>query len=130
MKILLANCRPQPAIPALIVLLITIIVPAMVQGPGAQAGDGGSLFLLLIPVGIIVSCGLAVAAGFCSIFPQLAWIVLAIWAIKFTRSGPLPEYNREVLLVGVFAAAVMVVVQVWRVWTGRFQPTIDSNSDH
>ncbi len=130
MKTLLANCRPQPAIPALIVLLITILVPAMVQGPGAQAGDGGSLFLLLIPVGIVISCGLAIAAGFCSVFPPLAWIVLATWAIKFTRSGPLPDYNRAVLLAGVMAAGVMVVVQIWRVWTGRFQPTINSDTNH
>lgn len=126
---LLANFRPQPAIPALIVLIVSILVPAMTFVPGTAADDGGSLFLLLIPVGIVVSCGLAVAAGFCSLFPQLAWIALAAWALKFTQSGPLPGYNRMVLLAGIVAAAAMVVVQIWRVRTGRFQPTIRIDVD-
>lgn len=126
---LLANFRPQPAIPALIVLVITILVPALSFVPGTVAGDGGSVFLLLIPVGIVVSCGLAVAAGFCSLFPQLAWIMLATWALKFTQSGPLPGYNRMVLLAGIVVAATMVVVQIWRVRTGRFQPMIRTDSE-
>ena len=121
---LLANFKPQPAIPALFVLLITILAPVMSQGPSAVAGDTGSTFLLLIPVGIVVSCGLAVAAGFCSLFPQMAWIAMATWALKFTQSGPLPAYNYMVLLAGIVVAGAMVILQVWRVRTGKFQPTI------
>jgi hypothetical protein len=121
---LLANFKPQPALPALIVLIISILVPAMSYDPNVINGDSGSIFLLLIPFGIVVSCGLAVAAGFCSLFPQLAWIALATWALKFTQGGPLPAYNRWVLLVGIVAAAAMVVMQIWRVKTGKFQPTI------
>ena len=121
---LLANFKPQPAIPALIVLVISILVPTMTHDPGVASGAGGSIFLYLIPVGIVASCALAVAAGFCSLFPQLAWIAMAAWAIKFTRDGPLPAYNRWVLLAGIVAAAAMVVVQIWRVRTGKFKPTI------
>jgi hypothetical protein len=126
---LLANIKPQPAIPALIVLVISILAPAMLTDPGATIGDEGSALLLLIPVGIVISCGLAVAAGFCSLFPPLAWIAIAVWAFKFTQSGPLPGYNRMVLLAGIVVAAAMVVVQIWRVRTGRFQPTIRIETD-
>jgi hypothetical protein len=119
-----ANFKPQPAIPALIVLIISILVPAMSHDPNMVNGDSGSMFLLLIPLGIVVSCGLAVAAGFCSLFPQIAWIAMATWALKFTQGGPLPAYNRWVLLAGIVAAAAMVVMQIWRVKTGKFQPTI------
>ena len=126
---LLANFKPQPAIPALIVLVISILVPAMSQDPNVVNGDSGSIFLLLIPFGIVVSCGLAVAAGFCSLFPQIAWIALATWALKFTQGGPLPAYNRWVLLAGIVAAAAMIVMQIWRVRTGKFQPTIRIRRD-
>ncbi len=121
---LLANIKPQPAIPALIVLVISILAPAMLTDPGATTGAEGSALLLLIPVGIVISCGLAVAAGFCSLFPPLAWTAIAVWAFKFTQSGPLPDYNRMVLLAGIVVAAAMVVVQIWRVRTSRFRPTI------
>ncbi|MAF83956.1 MAG: hypothetical protein CL797_07640 [Chromatiales bacterium] len=126
---LLANFRPQPAIPALVVFMLSVLVPAMSAGQNAVAGSGGSVFLLLIPVGIVVSCGLAVAAGFCSLFPQGAWIALAVWSLKFTQQGPLPGYNYIVILAGIFILAVMFVVQVWRVQTGRFQPTIRIDVD-
>ena len=126
---LLANFKPQPAIPALIVLIFSIIAPAILADPGAAPGDNGSVWLLLIPVGIVISCGLAVAAGFCSLFPPLAWIAIAVWAFKFTQSGPLPGYNRMVLLAGIVVAAAMIVVQIWRVRTGRFRPTIRIDAD-
>jgi hypothetical protein len=127
---ILAHCKPQPAIPALFVFAISIFVPVISAGSGSATGDGGSIFLLLIPVGIVASCGLAIAAGFCSLFPTLAWIALATWAIRFTESGPLPGYNRLVLLAGIIAALAMFFVQVWRAKTGRFQPTIRIDTDN
>lgn len=128
-EMLLANFRPQPAIPALIVFVACILVSVMSRNPVAANGEGESVFLLLIPVCFVVSCGLAVAAGFCSLFPQLAWIVIATWALKFTQSGLLPAYNRIVLLAGIGVATAMFFVQVWRVRTGRFRPTIGIDSD-
>lgn len=122
-EMLAANLRPHPAIPAMLVLLFTIVIPVMSHEPGVAAG-GGSLLSLLIPVGIVASCGLAIAAGFCSLFPQAAWILVALWALKFTDNGALPAYNRYVLIAGMIAAAAMIVAQVWRVRTGRFTPTI------
>jgi len=121
-EMLTANLRPQPAIPAMIVLLFTIIIPVLSHEPGAAAG--GSVLSLLIPAGIVASCGLAIAAGFCSLFPQAAWILVAWWALKFTENGPLPAYNRYVLIAGMIAAGAMIVAQIWRVRTGKFTPTI------
>jgi len=115
--------------PALIVFVLSVLLPAMSAGQNAVAGDGGSVFLLFIPVGIIVSCGLAIAAGFCSLFPQGAWIALAVWSLEFMQAESLPGYNRIVLLAGIFIVAVMFVVQVWRVKTGKFQPTIRIDVD-
>lgn len=121
-----ANCRPQPAIPAVLVLLLSVIIPVLGQGPGAPpAGADGSLLMLLVPVGLLASCGLAIAAGFCSLFPQAVWILIAGWALKFTvPGGPLPGYNAWVLRAGMAAAGVMLLVQLWRIATGRFVPTI------
>ncbi len=122
---IIAHCRPQPAIPAVLVFVISILFPVMSWEPNAVA----SSWLLLVPVGLLASCGLAIAAGFCSLFPQLAWIAMASWALKFTQAGPLPAYNRFVLLAGIAAAAIMVGVQAWRGLTGRFQPTIRVERD-
>jgi len=121
LETLAANSRPQPAIPAMIVLLLTIMLPVMSADPAAT---GESWTQWLIPLGLLASCGLAIAAGFCSFFPHLAWMLVAAWAMKFTDGGPLPGYNRYVLMVGMAAAAIMLAVQVWRVRTGRFTPTI------
>ena len=121
MESLTANSRPQPAIPAMIVLLITIMLPAMSYDPAVTEM---SWTQWLIPVGLLASCGLAIAAGFCSFFPHVAWMLVAAWAMKFTAGGPLPAYNRYVLIAGMVAAAIMLAVQVWRVRTGRFTPTI------
>lgn len=115
-----ANLRPQPAIPALLVLLATVIFAVFTYDPAGER----SMLILLAPLGILASCGLAIAAGFCSLFPQAAWILLAAWALKFAANGPLPGYNRYVLFAGMFACGVMFFVQMWRVRTGRFEPTI------
>ena len=111
-----ANCRPQPAIPAVLVLLIC----AMLVGP---ALGGGTLVGWGLTVGVLASCGLAIAAGFCSFFPTAIWIALAL--LLFGRSAAsLPLHTQVALYGGVVAAAGMIGVQVWRVRTGRFVPTI------
>lgn len=124
-EMLIANMRPQPAIPAVFVFAISVFIPFFVYDSAA----GGSVFQWLIPIGILISCGLAVAAGFCSLFPQIVWIALAVWAMKFTLAGPLPGYNRTVLAVGIAVAGAMIVFQIWRVATGRFRPTIRVDSE-
>ena len=123
---LLANSRPQPAIPAVALLLLAIAIPVMSLAPGETPNhENASLVWLLVPLAILASCGLAVAAGFCSVFPQLAWILIATWALKFTQiGGPLPGYNRYFLLVGMLACGLMFIYQVHRVRTGRFVPTV------
>ncbi len=121
----LAHCRPQPAIPGLLVLFLTVLVAVFTHDPGAER----SVWALLIPVALVASCGLAIAASFCSFFPAAAWILVSWWALKFTAVGPLPAYNRYVLMVGMGAAAAMLVVQGWRVATGRFVPTIRVDED-
>jgi len=121
LETVVAHCRPAPAIPAVLVFMLSVAMPAMMLSPVGAAG--GSPMLWLIPAGILVSCGLAVAAGFCSLFPQTIWIALAGWSWKFTMVGPLPDYNRWALGIGIAACAAMLAVQLWRIVTGRFVPT-------
>jgi len=121
---LMANCRPQPAIPALLVLFITLTIAVVSVGSSPVPQTEAGPFSLLIPAGLLLSCGLAVAAGFCSFAPPLGWIVVAAWGLRFAENGVLPAYNRYVLLSGIVIAAVMMLVQAWRVGTGRFRPTI------
>lgn len=116
----LANCRPQPAIPGLLVLFLTVLIAVFTHEPGVER----SAWALLFSVALVASCGLAIAASFCSFFPATAWILVAGWAMKFAQVGPLPPYNRIVLLVGMGAAAATLILQGWRVATGRFVPTI------
>ena len=120
LETVLANCRPQPAIPAVLVFLLTIMLTLMLREPGVEAG----LMAFLIPIGILVSCSLAVAAGFCSFFPPAVWILLAGWSLGYVESGVLPAYNRYVIFAGALGAVVMLLAQLWRVSTGRFVPTL------
>ncbi len=126
---LVANCRPQPAIPALLVLFITLTMATLSADPSPMAGAEAGPLSLLIPLGLLISCGLAVAAGFCSFAPPAGWIVVAAWGLRFTQNGVLPAYNRYVLLAGMGIAIAMMAVQCWRVKTGRFQPTITDAAD-
>jgi len=126
LETLQANSRPQPAIPAVLVLLLSVMVPVMSLEPGAVPDHANaSVVWLLLPVALLASCGLAIAAGFCSVFPQLIWIAIAAWALKFTAAGgPMPAYNRYVLIAGMLACGGMLLFQVHRVRTRRFVPTI------
>jgi hypothetical protein len=120
---LLANCRPQPAIPALLVLMLTLVFAASQSGPPGQ--DGIAAWpSWLVAAGIVLSCGLAIAAGFCSLFPPLAWIAVAWFGLGVIGRLPGHAYLRPVLFAGMAAAAAMIAVQVLRVRTGRFAPTI------
>jgi hypothetical protein len=118
LEVLTANSRPQPAIPAVLVLLLC----GLFAGYAVQAGSA-SVAAWALTAGLLVSCGLAVAAGFCSVFPTLVWIALA--ALLFGKSiALLPLHSRVAVGAGMLAAAAMTLVQVWRVRTGRFVPTI------
>ncbi len=129
-----ANCRPQPAIPALLVLLLCGLYFFMATAPTVAPGVGAvtpALSLTAawgITLGVLVSCALAVAAGFCSLFPMLAWIGLSLLLFG-SRMALLPWHTRAALLAGIAAAALMVAVQIWRVRTGRFVPTIDDPAE-
>jgi hypothetical protein len=122
LETLTANSRPQPAIPALLVLMIC----GLFAGAAVQAGSG-SLAAWGLTAGLFASCGLAVAAGFCSVFPTLAWIGLA-WLLLGSAAPELALHTRVALGAGTFAAAAMTLVQVWRVRTGRFVPTITEDA--
>lgn len=115
---LTANSRPQPAIPAVLVLMIC----GLFAGAAVKAG-GGSFAAWGLTAGLLASCGLAVAAGFCSVFPTLAWIGLA-WLLLGATAPALALHTQVALVAGTIAAAAMTLVQVWRVRTGRFVPTI------
>lgn len=122
-ELLFAHCRPQPAIPAVLVFAFGILLPLMSIAPGAAVGNHQWLFWVF-PVAIIASCALAVAAGFCSLFPTAVWIMLAIWVQRYIDSGQIPAWNRYLLIAGIAVAAAMIALQLWRAVTGKFVPTI------
>ena len=118
---LTANCRPQPAIPSVLVFFISVVLPIVVFGVTAEST---SVFVYLIPLGILVSAGLAVASGFCSLFPQSFWILLGLWGEDLAMRGSIPVYNVWAFRIGVIAMVIMIGVQMWRVRTGKFVPMI------
>ena len=117
---LLANCRPQPAIPAVLVLLLTLMLAMTSTG----TAGAGLLVTWGIPLGILVSCGLAVASGFCSFFPPLVWIALAWFGLGIIGRTPAATAGSVTVYGGTLIALAMLVLQAWRVRTGRFTPTI------
>ena len=90
----------------------------------AASGDSGVVIRIMLPAGIVVSCGLAVAAGFCSLFPQIAWLALALVSLPALERAQVPGYVSLLMVAGMLAAVVMLFVQLWRVRTARFVPTI------
>lgn len=111
-----ANCRPQPAIPAILVLMVAGLLKGAAIAGSSFAGWG-------LTAGLLASAGLAIAAGFCSFFPTVAWIALALLLFGADAANlALPA--RVALGAGIVAALAMAAVQGWRVRTGRFVPTI------
>ena len=115
-----ANFRPQPAIPSALVFFFLVLLPIM----GQVAGNLSAGRAILVAIGIACSSGLAVAAGFCSLFPQLLWLLLASWLVSDARFAMLPLFDQVLLIAGFLATSTMFVVQIWRIRTGRFVPTI------
>lgn len=117
---LLSHCRPQPAIPALLLLMVTLLMAL----PAANQTEPGSLIGWGVPIGLLGSAGLALAAGFCSFFPPLAWL-----ATVALISGPLHAIASSAIVPALWSGVAIALcglgIQAWRVWTGRFVPTID-----
>jgi hypothetical protein len=120
LEAVLANCRPQPALPAVLVFMLTLL---LAMSAARNAGDPGWISWL-VPLGVLVSAGLAVGAGFCSLFPQAAWLLLAVWGLPSLTAGGPPPVTLYVVYLGMAAVVVMFVGQLWRIATGRFVPTI------
>ena len=121
-----SNCRPQPAIPAVLVLFLMVLMPAMTLQ--ASAAQGGWM-VWVIAAGVVISCALAIAAGFCSFAPQALWIALALWAMQLFGRAGLPQALQQLLVTGIAVATLMIAVQAWRVATGRFVPTVVDETD-
>lgn len=115
--LLVAHLRPQPAIPAVAVLMLAVAF-------AASSGGGSTLMSWLAGAGILLSCGLAVAAGFCSFFPPLSWSLLAALFLNARGEWAAATPVRIAFYAGLLAAAAMLAVQAWRVRTGRFVPTV------
>ncbi len=124
MQKLLAHIRWQPAIPAIAVMLMMVMLPLSVLG----TGEVSRLLQIMIPIGIVLSCSLAVAAGFCSFAPQIIWGALAGICLSGLGDTAAPDFFSQLLLLGCAAVVIMIVVQFWRVRTGRFVATV--NEDH
>lgn len=119
--ILAAHCRPQPAIPSVLLMMLTL-------AGASAAGSGGIWAGLLIGGGIVASCGLGIAAGFCSFVPPLAWLALAWLGQGLFAAAAGAPYTGYVLLACGIASVAMLGVQIWRVRTGRFVPTIKEDT--
>jgi len=114
-----ANCRPQPAIPAVLAIFLLVLMPALSASNGLS-----DWHLWLVPVGLVLSCGLAIAAGFCSLAPHVIWVVLALWANTLLLRAGFPGFYTGLLYLGIAITAIMFIVQLWRIRTRRFVPTI------
>lgn len=117
---ILANTRPQPAIPAVLALMLMVLLPAMSAGAGVSAWH-----VWLLPVGVLVSAGLAVAAGFCSLAPQLIWLLLSLWGLTLVGRTELPVWHETIFYLAAIAVSAMFFIQLWRIITRRFVPTIN-----
>jgi hypothetical protein len=116
---LLAHCRPQPAIPALLLLMLTLLVAL----PAANQTEPSTLVVWIVPLGLLGSAGLALAAGFCSFFPPVAWLAMAWLASSLLRSIAAPLIE-PALWAGAAIAVLGLGIQAWRVATRRFMPTL------
>lgn len=119
---IVAHCRPQPAIPAVAAFFLLVLLPMM--SAASPAAENSVWQLWLIPAGLVVSCGLAIAAGFCSLAPPLIWIACATWGLSLAERAGLPAFHVVLVYAGIAAAAVTVVIQLWRIQTRRFVPTV------
>jgi len=117
----IANSRPQPAIPAILVFFLAVLMPTMFM---AGADPQPLWQTVLVAFGIAGSCGLAIAAGFCSVAPQAIWFAVALWALNLDGTARIAPINEALLMIGMVAVIVMIGVQVWRVRNGQFVPTI------
>lgn len=123
-QLILAHLRPQPAIPAVFVLLLTSVLARMAMGQT----EPGMLMTWGVPMGLLVSAGLALAAGFCSFFPPLIWLALAWWG---PLAAPYPQIPAMPFAMWIATAVAVAAlgIQAWRVSTGRFKPTIEVDQD-
>ena len=119
-----ANTRLWPAAPAVLVLILAFMTVPMSGEPVAAELTFRSL---AIAAGLVISGGLAIAAGFCSLAPPILWIV---GTLVMAASGQLAPWHSGLILLGTAVAAAMTGFQLWRIYTRRFVPTvIDSDDD-
>jgi len=118
-----ANTRPWPAAPAVLVLLLCFIALPM---SGDSVSADLNLRSLAIAAGLVISCGLAIAAGFCSLTPPIVWLV---GALALGASGQLPPWHSGLIYLGTAFAVGMIGFQLWRIYTGRFIPTVIDADD-
>ena len=114
-----ANCRPQPAIPAVLAIFLLVLMPALSASNGLS-----DWHLWLVPAGLVISCGLAIAAGFCSLAPHVIWVFLALWANTLLLRAGFPGFHTGLLYLALAITVIMFIVQLWRIRTRRFVPTI------
>jgi len=118
-----ANSRPKPAIPALFATFAFVLFP--ISTMLTQSTEPASWQLWLVPLGLVASCALAIGAGLCSVAPPAIWILCAIWILSLIERVGLPMAHSYITFAGIAASAITIVVQIWRIRTGRFTPTID-----
>ena len=106
------------------VFVLFVLLPLLSTGPQGGSAESGPWLTLAMAAGIIGSCALAVAAGFCSVFPQAVWFALSTWCLQLPGTSTAPGYVRVLLLLGLVVVTGMAAYQLWRIYTGRFSPTV------
>lgn len=117
---LLAHFRPQPAIPAVLVLMVTLLIAL----PAAGQSQPGMIVLWGLPLGLLASAALALAAGFCSFFPPAAWLAVA-WLAAGTLTPVNVPAAEPMHWLGSGICLIAFALQSWRVATRRFVPSVD-----
>ncbi len=124
LETLKAHCRPRPAIPALTVLLMGL----MLALPAAGRPEVGPLVAWGVPLALVGSAVLAFAAGFCSFVPPLAWLTVVALGSKSLLALPTAAASAS-LAAGVALSVAALAIQLWRVATRRFVPSRGDQTD-
>jgi len=121
------HVRPKPAIPAVAVMFVAVLMPLMST---ASAGKPlGGFVLMFVVAGLLGSAALAIGAGFCTFSVQVIWLLLAVWVYSLLQRVGAPAALYYLLVACAVAVAIMIPVQAWRVKTGAFVPEPAEASD-
>jgi len=124
---LLLHFRTRPAIPSLFVLFVAVLMPMMFADVGGK--DLYGMRMAIVMTGLCGSTALAVGAGFCTLSVQLLWLALSPWVYSYFVRTSAPDYCLTIFYMCALAVVAMFFLQLWRIKTGKFVPTVQPGSE-